>query len=161
MATVLNECYLAMGIKSRVITCLPKRFFSDCHVINAVYSETLGKWLWIDPTNNAWVTDDKGNMLSVPEVRERLRAGLPVRVNDEANWNNERKVETEDYLYSYMAKNLFYIECWTRYGFNTESDKNIPVNYIMLQPPGCKSNAMLEGSIAVNDDSCFWAAPGA
>lgn len=161
MATVLNECYLAMGIKSRIITCLPKRFFSDCHVINAVYSETLGKWLWIDPTNNAWVTDDKGNMLSVPEVRERLRAGLPVQVNDEANWNNERKVETEDYLYSYMAKNLFYIECWTRYGFNTESDKNIPVNYIMLQPPGCKSNAMLEGSIAVNDDSCFWAAPGA
>ena len=161
LATVLNECYLSMGIPSRVITCMPKTYISDCHVINAVYSSTLGKWLWIDPTNNAWVTDDKGNMLSVPEVRERLRAGLPVQVNDEANWNNERKVETEDYLYSYMAKNLFYIECWTRYGFNTESDKNIPVNYIMLQPPGCKSNAMLEGSIAVNDDSCFWAAPGA
>ena len=67
-------------------------------MINAVYSETLGKWLWIDPTNNAWVTDGQGNMLSVQEVRERLREGLPVQVNEEANWNNEQQVTTEGYL---------------------------------------------------------------
>lgn len=161
MATVLNECYLSMGIKSRVITCLPKRFYSDCHVINAVYSSTLGKWLWIDPTENAWVTDDEGNMLSVPEVRERLRTGLPVHVNDEANWNNERKTTTENYLYEYMAKNLYYIECWTHYGFNTESEGDNPVNYIMLQPTGCESDQKLQGSFAVNDDDYFWAAPDA
>ncbi len=53
LATVLNECYLSVGIPSRVITCLPKIYINDCHVINAVYSSTLGKWLWIDPTNNA------------------------------------------------------------------------------------------------------------
>ena len=45
LATVLNECYLSMGIPSRVITCMPKTYISDCHVINAVYSSTLGKWL--------------------------------------------------------------------------------------------------------------------
>lgn len=159
LATVLNECYLSLGIPSRVITCMPRIYINDCHVINAVYSSTLGKWLWIDPTNNAWVTDDKGNMLSIQEVRERLRTGQPVKVNEEANWNNKRKTETEDYLYNYMAKNLFFLDSWTRYGFNTESDKKHPVKYIFLQPKGCESNLRTPQDLSVNDDKYFWQAP--
>lgn len=159
LATVLNECYLSMGIPSRVITCMPKTYINDCHVINAVYSSTLGKWLWIDPTNNAWVTDDQGNLLSVQEVRARLRSGQPVRVNEEANWNNERKATTEAYLYEYMAKNLFYLESWTRYGFNTESDRENPINYIFLQPTGCDSDQRNPRNLSVNDDRYFWQAP--
>lgn len=159
LATVLNECYLSMGIPSRVITCMPKTYISDCHVINAVYSSTLGKWLWIDPTNNAWVTDEQGNLLSVQEVRARLRSGQPVRVNEEANWNNEKKTTTEDYLYEYMAKNLFYLESWTRYGFNTESDHENLINYIFLQPTGCDSGQRNPRNYSVNDDRYFWRAP--
>lgn len=159
LATVLNECYLSMGIPSRVITCMPKTYINDCHVINAVYSSTLGKWLWIDPTNNAWVTDDQGNLLSIQEVRARLRSGQPVRVNEEANWNNERKATTEAYLYEYMAKNLFYLESWTRYGFNTESDREAPINYIFLQPTGCDSDQRNPRNLSVNDDRYFWQAP--
>ena len=159
LATVLNECYLSMGIPSRVITCMPKTYISDCHVINAVYSSTLGKWLWIDPTNNAWVTDEQGNLLSVQEVRARLRSGQPVRVNEEANWNNEKKTTTEDYLYEYMAKNLFYLESWTRYGFNTESDHENLINYIFLQPTGCDSSQRNPRNFSVNDDQYFWQAP--
>lgn len=159
LATVLNECYLSMGIPSRVITCMPKTYINDCHVINAVYSSTLGKWLCIDPTNNAWVTDDQGNLLSIQEVRARLRSGQPVRVNEEANWNNERKTTTEAYLYEYMAKNLFYLESWTRYGFNTESDRENPINYIFLQPTGCDSDQRNPRNLSVNDDRYFWQAP--
>ena len=91
LATVLNECYLAMGFKSRFITCMPKKYISDCHVINAVYSKTLDKWVWVDPTQNAWVMDENGTMLSIPEVRERMRTGLPLVLNKEANWNNKQK----------------------------------------------------------------------
>lgn len=159
LATVLNECYLSMGIPSRVITCMPKTYISDCHVINAVYSSTLGKWLWIDPTNNAWVMDEQGNLQSVQEVRARLRSGQPVRVNEEANWNNEKKTTTEDYLYEYMAKNLFYLESWTRYGFNTESDHENLINYIFLQPTGCDSGQRNPRNYSVNDDRYFWQAP--
>ena len=66
MAQMLNECYLAMGFKSRFITCMPKVMINDCHVINAVYSNTLDKWLWMDPTFNAYVTDEKGkNVISL------------------------------------------------------------------------------------------------
>lgn len=159
LATVLNECYLAMGIPSRVITCMPKTYISDCHVINAVYSRTLGKWLWIDPTNNAWVTDEQGRLLSVREVRERLCAGLPVLVNEEANWNNQKPTTTEDYLYEYMAKNLYYIESWTHYGFNTEAKSNKKLNYIFLQPTGCDSSQRNAWNFSVNDDDYFWQAP--
>ena len=80
LATVLNECYLSMGIPSRVITCMPKTYINDCHVINAVYSSTLGKWLWIDPTNNAWVTDEQGN----------LRTGQPTEHTGSARTPQER-----------------------------------------------------------------------
>lgn len=159
LATVLNECYLSVGIPSRVITCLPKTYINDCHVINAVYSSSLGKWLWIDPTNNAWVTDDRGNMLSVREVRERLRKGQPVHVNEQANWNNEDSVSTEDYLYDYMAKNLYYIECWSRYGFNTESDREHPLSYITLAPTGTPGSEPDPKNTTINDDRLFWQAP--
>ena len=109
LATVLNECYLSMGIPSRVITCI----------------------------------------------------GQPVRVNEEANWNNEKKTTTEDYLYEYMAKNLFYLESWTRYGFNTESDYENLINYIFLQPTGCDSKQRNPRNFSVNDDRYFWQPPHA
>ncbi len=160
LATVLNECYLSMGIPSRVITCLPKKYVSDCHVINAVYSKTLGKWLWIDPTNNAWVTDDRGNLLGIQEVRERLRAGLPVEVNPDANWNNESKTETSFYLYEYMAKNLYILEAWSHYGFGTESDPDSLKNYIHLAPDGCESDHKSARTVTVSNDGYFWQAPG-
>lgn len=158
LATVLNECYLSVGIRSRVITCMPKLNDNDCHVINAVYSETLGKWLWIDPTHNAWVTDDKGNMLSIQEVRERLRQGLPVQVNEEANWNNRNKTDTEAYLYNYMAKNLYYLEGWDWNGFGTESHGHRPIRYIFLQPAGSETD-MSQHCVVVTDEEYFWQSP--
>ncbi|MCX6305808.1 MAG: hypothetical protein NT040_12665 [Bacteroidetes bacterium] len=73
LAAVLNNCYLAMGYKSRRVVCLPKDSADfDCHSINTVYSNTLNKWLWIDPTNDAYVMNEKGELLSIAEVRKRL-----------------------------------------------------------------------------------------
>ena len=62
------------------------------------------------PTNNGLVMDENGIMLSVQEVRERLRDGSPVILNEEANWNNQQKITKEYYLDSYMAKNLYSIK---------------------------------------------------
>ena len=58
-----------------------------------------------------------------------------------------------------MAKNLFYIESWTHYGFNTESNKENSVNYIILQPTGCDSSERRPGNISVNDDNYAWQSP--
>ncbi len=112
LAIFLNECYLAMGIKSRYMTCLPKdEDDSDCHVINSVYAESLGKWIWVDPSFNAYVKDDKGNMLGISEVRERILSDLPVFINEDANWNNESPYTKEMYIDGYMAKNLYWFQC--------------------------------------------------
>ena len=158
LATVLNECYLAMGFKSRFITCMPKKYINDCHVINAVYSNTLDKWLWMDPTNNAYVMDENNNMLSIAEVRERLRSNQPLILNEDANWNNRSKTLKEDYLDQYMAKNLYYVNCSLRSEYGTENKKFNPADFVALMPIDY-TNDMEKGSSIVNNDTWFWQSP--
>ena len=138
LALVLNECYLSMGIKSRIVTCLPKdslKIDQDCHVINSVYSESLKKWLWIDPTFEAYVMNEKGEMLSIAEVRERLINDKTLILNPDANWNNQSAQTKEDYLESYMAKNLYMLECPASSEYNMEtSSEGKTYNYIRLLP---------------------------
>lgn len=56
-------------------------------------------------------------------------------------------------------RHLFYLESWTRYGFNTESDRENLINYIFLQPTGCESSQKNARNLSVNDDQYFWQAP--
>ena len=137
LATILNECYLAMGIQSRFVTCMPKEAkFDDCHVINAVYSRDLDKWIWIDPSFAAYVKDEKGNFLGIQEVRERLVDGRPLVLNEDANWNHKSKQTKEHYLDYYMAKNLYRLECAATSKFETEShpekDRRVYVELLPL-----------------------------
>lgn len=163
LATVLNECYLALGFPSRVITCLPAKYIADCHVINAVYSATLDKWLWVDPTQNAWVMDENGVMLSIAEVRERLRDGRELQLNKEANWNNIEQTTKEEYLESYMAKNLFCIQCADRSRFSAESpaDRGDYPNYTLLYPEGFTPDypRNMMPKYRTTDDGWFWQSP--
>jgi len=142
LAIALNEMYLAMGFKSRYITCLPKdKNDPDCHVINSVYSDSLQKWLWIDPSFNAYVKDENGNMLSIEEVRERLIDGRPLFLNEDANWNNERKTTKEWYLDHYMAKNLYWFQSPAYSCFNPEGQNRRNRTKISLTPTGYRSTA--------------------
>ena len=136
MAIILNECYLSMGIKSRYITCMPRETkFDDCHVINMVYSKDLNKWIWIDPTFDAYVMDDKGNLLGIQEVRERLIKGKAVILNADANWNRTALQTKEHYLEYYMAKNLYRLETPLVSEYNTETwEKGKEVIYVELLP---------------------------
>lgn len=155
LAIVLNECYLSMGIPSRYVTCMPKEYVNDCHVINSVWSSQLKKWIWIDPTNNAWVSDEKDNLLGIMEVRERLRQEKPVVLNESANWNNQEKQTTEGYLYNYMAKNLYYFYTPANQKFGVEDASNTnDRKFIYLLPTGFIPKDV-DGTI-VNDDLWFW-----
>lgn len=158
LAIVLNECYLAMGFKSRLITCMPKKYIDECHAINAVFSNTLNKWLWVDPTNNAYVMDENGNMLGIAEVRERLRSNQPLVLNEDANWNNRSKTIKEEYLDQYMANNLYYVNCSLRSEYGAENKKFNQSDYVALMPTGYM-NDMEKGSFIVNDDVWFWQSP--
>ncbi|RTL14103.1 MAG: transglutaminase domain-containing protein [Flavobacteriaceae bacterium] len=136
LTTILNECYLSMGIKSRYITCMPKETkFDDCHVINMVYSKELKKWIWIDPTFDSYVMDEKGNLLGIQEVRERLVKGLPLVLNADSNWNRENLQTKEDYLENYMAKNLYRLQTPLVSEYDSETWKSgKEVTYVELLP---------------------------
>jgi hypothetical protein len=155
LAEVLNECYLSLGFKSRRVICLPKDSTDfDCHSINSVFSRTLNKWIWIDPTNDAYVMNEKGELLSIAEVRERLVNNKPLILSPEANLNHLNSVTKEFYLYNYMAKNLYAIECFVSGGGEHQSNLLLPVEYKGIIPktkiykPKCTYNPAL-----------FWSKP--
>ena len=155
LAWVLNDCYLAMGFASRHVVCLPKDSTdNDCHSINTVYSKTLNKWLWIDPTNNACVMNEKGELLSIAEVRQRLINNKPLILNPDANLNRLFSVAKENYLYDYMAKNLYAFQCYVEGGGESQSNVLLPAGYKGILPrtkmnkPACTSNP-----------DVFWAKP--
>ena len=160
LAISLCEMYLAMGIPARYVTCLaadPND--SECHVINAVWSGQLQKWLWIDPTNDAWVMDENGTMLSIAEVRERMINDLPLVLCDTANWNHREKQTKEGYLYGYMSKNLYYFVCKKFSRFNPESDyrPNPAEEDIRLIPVGFVNDNWKCDT--TTDPDFFWAKP--
>ncbi len=173
LATVLNECYLALGFKSRFVTCLPQDTADfDCHVINIVWSNDLKKWLWLDPTHDAYVRDETGTLLGPWEVRERLIDGRPLILNPDANWNHQQSSVIESYIQSYMAKNLYRLECPAVSQYDTESpgkDKTveyvqlIPMDYHTQKPDNETRQASSSGRSIVlyrtNDPSRFWSAP--
>jgi len=150
-----------MGWKSRYVVCLPKNENDqDCHVINCVWTDSLQKWIWIDPTFAAFVKDENGIFLSISEVRERLIDGRPLILNEDANWNNHTKQTKEHYLMNYMAKNLYWIQVPVNSIFNPESRYRDNVNeYVSLLPIGyTRSNTTTMGTITHNDEY-FWQKP--
>ena len=155
LATVLNECYLAIGLKSRRVVCLPKDSTDfDCHSINTVYSKTLGKWLWMDPTNNAYVMNEKGELLSIAEVRDRLINNKPLILNPDANINRIYSVVKENYLFYYMAKNLYAFQCYVDGGGESKSNLLLPVEYSGIIP-----RTKISKPECTNNPGIFWAKP--
>ena len=160
LAISLCEVYLSMGIPARYVTCMPADpNDGECHVINAVWSSQLQKWLWIDPTNDAWVMDENGTMLSIAEVRERMIKDQPLVLCETANWNHSEKQTKEGYLYGYMSKNLYYFVCKKYNRFNPESDyrPNPAEEDIRLIPVGFVNDNWKCDT--TTDPDFFWAKP--
>ena len=155
LANVLNNCYLALGFKSRRVVCLPKDSTDfDCHSINTVYSKTYNKWLWMDPTNYAYVMNEKGELLSISEVRERLINNLPLILNPDANWNHKMSIGKEFYLYNYMAKNLYAFQCYVSGGGDSQSNLLLPVEYKGIIP-----RTRMNKPKCTNNPNDFWTKP--
>ncbi|HAH22466.1 MAG TPA: transglutaminase domain-containing protein [Prolixibacteraceae bacterium] len=172
LAITLNECYLSLGFKSRYVTCLPKDSLkkdNDCHVINMVYLNSKSKWVWMDPTFNSYVMDEKGEPLSIEEVRERIIEDKPLVLNPEGNWNNKNPVVKGEYLFNYMAKNLYMLECpaASEYDSETAHTAKFPIQkikdaqYIKLLPlEYFKQTPYKDGNIYLtNNSQAFWAKP--
>lgn len=170
MATILNECFLSMGYKSRMVTCMPKPLeFDDCHVINTVYLEKEKRWIWLDPTFDAYVMDETGQLLGIQEVRERLINNKPLILNPEANWNRKNSQTKDYYLYTYMAKNLYRLEVPLHSTYNYETKENgktiesvqlLPVDGInqipIIQVYKDEKNNVTYKTYITNNPDLFW-----
>lgn len=156
LAMILNDLYLAMGFPSRFLTCQPKAYDTDpdCHVINMVWSRTLGKWVWMDPSFAAYVTDENGLLLHPGEVRARLISGAPLTLNEDANWNHKTKQTKENYLEYYMAKNLYVLSAHLRSESESENPSKTPI--VALIPEGFDYSG---GYITTTDSAYFWQTP--
>lgn len=175
LATVLNECYLSLGFASRLVTCLPKDSLGtdpDCHVINIVFVPSLGKWVWVDPTFDAYVMDEKGELLDIAEVRERIIREEPLILNPTANWNHRSSAVKEEYLYHYMAKNLYILQCPVESGYDMETAASgktmryvqlLPLDYFRQNPLVREQTDQQRGVTYVfyntNNPSQFWKRP--
>ena len=164
MAIVLNEVYLSIGIKSRVIQGNARKFIfnGDWHSFNIVYSETLSKWIFLDLTMKAFFTDDKGNFLSISEIRDHLIMGKELNLNPEANYNSE-PVDEDDYL-NYLSKNLYRFSCSvdSRFGnYEIFHLCNPPGRiYYHLDPGGDKQDGLgLAVNFFTSNPDFFWAKP--
>jgi hypothetical protein len=157
LAIILSELYLAMGWPARFVTCESKHYDTDpdCHVICMVWSRQLGRWLWMDPSFAAYVSDENGELLGIREVRERLIDGRPLVLNEDANHNHENKETKEDYLEYYMAKNLYVLSAWEHSTFNSEGTGKGRSN-IALVPAGFNNHKKQNNT---SDADYFFRAP--
>jgi hypothetical protein len=125
-----------------------------------VYSNDINKWIWIDPSFDAYVMDEKGILLGIEEVRERLINGKPLILSPDANWNRQQTQTKEFYLENYMAKNLYKLETPLVSEYNTEtSEKGKVIKYVQLTSavdvPLKKSYQLY----STHNPKLFWAKP--
>lgn len=155
MSTILNDVFLAEGFATRHVTCMPKNPDDiDCHVINMVYSKTLKKWVWMDASFAGYWTDEAGNLLSISEVREHIRAGKRVKAGDTLHHNREKYTEAT-YL-AYMTKNLYWFTTPIESRFDYETGGS--GHHLALVPPGGKHG--WDGNMYYTSDPvAFWAKP--
>jgi hypothetical protein len=113
-ATVLTEVLLALGFKARNISCLPIDLIPiDNHVITTVYIAGMGKWIMLDPALCCYITDKKGELLSIPEIRRHLINETPLEVCTYSRLQNVQipgssfsSFDKTEYL-AYLRKNFF------------------------------------------------------
>jgi hypothetical protein len=166
IAIVLNEAYLALGIPSRVVHGNGRdwAFNGEWHAFNAVFSRSLDKWLFVDPTYQAYLTDDSGALLSVAEAREHLRRGAPLHLNPDADYNGQ-PVDEGAYLH-YLSKNLYRFSTSLRSAFGNYWVFYLPDGarrtYVHLDPSGDRQEG-LGGSMTANyftsNPHYYWGRP--
>ena len=172
---ILNEVFLAMGFFSRWTHLLPhSKEEEESHVITSVYSRTLEKWILMDPDFGVYVTDKKGNILGVAEIRNRLIAGQPLLVKDVVNVSRSVFAKTSEKLRNFihgadypwfLSDFIFKIRCPQVSMFNQRSQPNKV--YFELIPDGYHEELMQKPKITdkgdqivfINDESLFWQKP--
>ncbi len=169
---ILNEVYLSMGFCSRHTHLLPHSHEErESHFVTSVYSRTLGRWILMDPDFGVYVTDEEGNILGVREIRRRLIADEPLRVQRRGRsslasvWADLCDlVEGADYFW-FLSDFIFRIRCPKYSKFAQDSE---PIReYFELIPDGYRRERLGQSGLtdrgkriySINDENAFWVQP--
>lgn len=169
---ILNEVYLSMGFYSRYTHLLPhSNEEQESHFITSVYSHLLGKWVLMDPDFGVYVTDEKGNILGVSEIRRRIIRGEPMKTIHtgrstlaKLRVNLENFIEGTDYRW-FLSEFIFKIRCPKNSMFNQESEpvrdhyELIPVGYKKELLSGYKMTNRGKKIFFTNHEDSFWQKP--
>lgn len=142
LATILSECLLAIGLKARRVFLMPcSPYDGDNHVVTHVYIREKNKWVMLDPTYNAYFSNEEGEYLSLLELRNCLANHEPVFFNNDAQYNDDIWTgESAKEIIEYFAKNLFYFRTSEKSTFgdgNAIGEGKAPENRsIILSPQG-------------------------
>lgn len=134
LSTILTDCLLAIGLPARKVYIMPcSPYDGDNHVVTHVYIQSLHKWIMLDPTFNAYFTNERGEYLSLLDIRHHLADQEPVFFNDEAKYNDEiwTAQSAQDSI-EYFAKNLFYMQTMEN---STFDEGNAPGNRVIILSP--------------------------
>ena len=142
LATILSECLLAIGLKARQVFLIPcSPYDGDNHVVTNVYIKEMNKWVMLDPTYNAYLSNEQGEYLSLLDLRNHLANQDPVFFNNEAKYNDDIWTEeSAKETIEYYAKNLFYFKTSEKSTFGDGNaigeGKDSENRYIILSPQG-------------------------
>lgn len=169
-AIILQELCLSMGIPARIVSCIPlDPKDTDSHVVTAVWSSTLQKWLLMDPSFNAYVLDHQGQIMSIEEVREGLIKGSSYFLNAGAEAFGKPLTE-KFYLSYYMTKNLYALMSPLQVEYGLEGSGTDYTQILLV--PACEVTGSPEPTIKesywrgsrittyiLSNSELFWASP--
>lgn len=130
LATVLSECLLSVGLKARRVSIMPcSPYDGDHHVVTEVFISELKKWVMLDPSNNAYLTNKQGEPLSLLELRDCFANQKTVLFSKEAKYNDDEWTEeSEKSGMEYFAKNLFYFQTFEKSTFGSTDATGMTAN---------------------------------
>lgn len=140
-AILLTEACLSIGLKCRIVSLNPLNPYDyDNHVVNIVWCPKRSKWLMVDPSFNAYVSDDKGQILDPWEIRDSLCRQKLVVCNEDVIFTGF--IQNSQGYFRYLAKNLVYMQSPTFNSFNSTTTSKHP--WLTLTPKhfdACKREA--------------------
>ena len=115
VAIIMTECFLALGIKSRVVWLLSANPYDmDCHVVPIAIHKGLKKWIMFDATVHTTVMNKDGEPLSLLETRDYLARGEELTFSEKLRYvRGACPYATQKKMFEkYLSKNLFMMKTY-------------------------------------------------
>jgi transglutaminase-like putative cysteine protease len=156
LAIILSESLLSVGIQSRIVELLPRDFSTDSHVVTLAYLPELERWVFFDPSYQAYFVNAVGQYQGIADIRANLINRETLIANLEINYNGG-PVDV-DYP-NYLSKNLYRFASPLYSGFGSDSSENRKM--VVLNPAGNNTGrgGLLDDSRVIHNPDVFWAKP--